>query len=191
MKTSRYFSALISSYQAEIDDLSTDSEGKNVLASRLKTKRKQVPQLLMMLSSAPEMVAAAFHGAFGFKQRKPIEALVAKEGHFPAWATLKPALTVEPWADSLIDAVLTSEDGEHFLATTVGLEFLFKHSSEQPVVVQHDDSDDDGQEHEQRDLDDDYLSSDDRVDHEGESNEFDLDKAGADFLADQGFDRKE
>ena len=194
MKTSRYFSALISSYQAEIDDLSTDSEGKNVLASRLKTKRKQVPQLLMMLASAPEMVAVAFHGAFGFKQRKTMEALVAKEGHFPHWAALKPALTVEPWAESLIDSVLTSADGEHFLATTVGLEFLIKHSSEQAVVVQHEepvDDQDDEQEREQRDVDDGYLSSDDRVDHEGESNEFDLDKAGADFLADQGFDRKE
>lgn len=194
MKTSRFFSSLISSYQAELDDLATDSEGNNVLMSRLKTKRKQVPQLLMMLGSAPEMVAVAFHGAFGFRQRPVLEALVARESKFPGWATLRNALTVEPWAESLIDSVLTSADGEHFLATTVGLEFLYRHGGDlgQPPV--RDESDDDTefeQDQQDRHHDEDYLSSDDRLDDEEGPGEFDLDKAGADFLAEQGFDRKE
>ena len=197
MKISRYFGGLSSSYQAELDDLRTDSEGNNVLKSRLNTKRKQMQQLLPMMKFAPEMVAAAFHGGFIFKQKKMLEALVAKEtGSLPGWATLQHAVTVESWAESLIAIVLTDPAGEHFLATTVGLEFLMKHGHEATAQVQEQlDADDEDLEHEQEELDHDrneeMLSSDDVISHEGEANEFDLDKAGADFLAEQGFDRKE
>ena len=54
MKLSRYFANLSQTYQAELDDLKTDSEGKNVLEARLAKKREQVPQLLMMLSFSPQ-----------------------------------------------------------------------------------------------------------------------------------------
>ena len=198
MKTSRYFANLTSSYQAELDDLRTDSEGNNVLKARLAKKREQVPQLLMMMQSAPEMVAVAFHGGFAFKQNKVLEALIAKEsGRLPTWDALKSALTVEPWAESLVKSVLTDPEGDHFLATTVGLEFLHKrgHASASAQEEQH--QDDENQEHEfeydheDHDRNEDYLNSDDRISDEGQSNEFDLDKAGADFLAEQGFDRKE
>jgi hypothetical protein len=200
LKTSRYFANLISTYQAELDDLRTDSEGNNVLKARLARKREQVPQLLMMMQSAPEMVAVAFHGGFGFKQSKLLETLVAKEsGRLLAWEALQPALTIEPWAQSLIKSVLTDPDGEHFLATTVGLEFLLKrkHTSNAAQDEQHQNDEDHDDEHnhddvqEDHDRNDDYLSSDDRISDEGEGSEFDLDRAGADFLAEQGFDRKE
>lgn len=197
MKISRYFGGLSASYQAELDDLRTDSEGNNVLKARLNTKRKQMQQLLPMMKFAPEMVAAAFHGGFIFKQKKTLEALVAKEsGSLPGWATLQNAVTVESWAESLIAIVLTDPAGEHFLATTVGLEFLIKHGHESTApVAEKLDQDEEDLEHEQEELDHDRyeesLSSDDVISHEGESNEFDLDKAGADFLAEQGFDRKE
>jgi len=197
LKISRYFGGLASSYQAELDDLRTDSEGNNVLKARLNTKRKQMQQLLPMMKFAPEMVAAAFHGGFTFKQKKTLEALVARESpSLPGWATLQHALTVEPWAEGLIAIVLTDPAGEHFLATTVGLEFLMKHGHESTApVAEKLDQDDEDLEHEQDELDHDHneelLSSDDVISHEGESNEFDLDKAGADFLAEQGFDRKE
>ena len=61
-KLSRYFANLTSSYNAELDDLRTDSEGNNVLKARLAKKREQVPQLLMMMECAPEMVAVALRG---------------------------------------------------------------------------------------------------------------------------------
>jgi len=200
LKTSRYFANLISSYQAELDDLRTDSEGKNVLKARLAKKREQVPQLLTMMQFAPEMVAAAFHGGFAFKQIKVLEALVAKEsGRLTAWEALKNALTIEPWAESLIKTVLTDPEGDHFLATTVGLEFLLKrgHAAAAAQEQQHQNGEDpeDDNEHENaqedHDRNEDYLNSDDRISHEGETHEFDLDRAGADFLAEQGFDRKE
>lgn len=192
MKTSRYFASLTSSYQAELDDLRTDSEGTNVLRARLTKKREQVPQLLMMMQSAPEMVAVAFHGGFTFKNNKTLELLVSKEqGRLLPWDLLKTAVVVEPWAESLIKAVLGDPDGEHFLATTVGLEFLQKHGH-----TPHSQADDEHEQEEEELRDDheaneDYLNSDDRISDEGESTEFDLDRAGADFLAEQGFDRKE
>ena len=193
MNISRYFSALISSYQAELDDLSTDSEGNNVLKARLAAKRSQVGQLLMMMDSAPEMVAVAFHGAFGFTEVKVIQALVAKESkHLPDWVSLKLALRIEPWAEPLIKTVLTDPVGQHFLATTVGLEYLLKHGVERsaPVVEPEDQDEEEDQEVLDHDRNEDYLSSDDVVNYEGETHEFDLDKAGAEFLAEQGFDRK-
>ncbi len=188
MKISRYFANLNSSYQAELDDLCTDSEGNNVLRARLNKKREQVPQLLMMMDSAPEMVAVAFHGGFVFKETKTLEKLVGKErGGLLTWEALKSAVTVEPWAEKLVKTVLTDPHGEHFLATTVGLEFLYKHSPATPLAQDGQDEDDS----EDRDQSEDYLNSDDRLDDEGEGTEFDLDKAGADFLAEHGFDRKE
>ena len=195
MKTSRYFANLKSTYQAELDDLRTDSEGKNVLSARLQKKREQVPQLLMMMQSAPEMVAVAFHGGFTFKQIKTVENLVTKEfNKLPEWESLKGAVVIEPWAENLIKTVLTDPDGESFLATTLGLEFLYKHGNERVAPISDDEqNDDEEQQKEDRDLDDHegYLNSDDRVADEGESTEMDLDKAGADWLAEQGFDRKD
>lgn len=192
MKISRYFANLKSSYQAELDDLRTDSEGNNVLKARLAKKREQVPQLLMMMQSAPEMVAVAFHGGFGFTHSKTLESLVAKEkNRLLSWESLKPALTIEPWAESLIKSVLTDPEGEHFLATTVGLEFLYKHGNAAAPAQDERNQDEEDELREDREDNEDYLNSDDRISDEGESTEFDLDKAGADFLAEQGFDRKE
>ena len=199
MKTSRYFANLKSSYQAELDDLRTDSEGNNILKTRLAKKREQVPQLLMMMQSAPEMVAVAFHGGFTFKQTKTLENLVAKElNRLPAWESVRSAVVIEPWVEGLIKTVLADPDGESFLVTTLGLEFLLKHGNERSASTS-DEAQSDGQDRldEDRDPDDTgddnegYLNSDDRVGDEGESTEFDLDKAGADWLAEQGFDRKE
>ena len=196
MKLSRYFANLSQTYQAELDDLKTDSEGKNVLDARLAKKREQVPQLLMMLSFSPEMVAVAFHGGFSFKETLTLEQLINKEPNkFTAWSTLKKAILIAPWAQKLVDCVLTAEDGEAFLITTVGLEYLQRNkasraaspsNAEELEALEQDENgrdDDDNTE--------DYLNSDDRINDEGESTEFDLDKSGADWLAEQGFDRKD
>lgn len=209
MKLSRYFANLISSYNAELDDLRTDSEGKNVLQARLAKKRAQVPQLLMMIESAPEMVSVAFHGGFFFKNAMVLEALVTREENkFPSWETLKKAIILEPWAQALVNVVLTDPAGEAFLITTAGLEYLNRSSSSRSAHPSNSDQDEhdaghdcdneDGDEHHGEhanehddDNNDDYLNSDERVSDEGETTEYDLDKAGANWLAEQGFDRKE
>ena len=61
MKISRYFRDLRNAYEAELDDLTSDSEGKDVLRRRLADKRKEFGFLVQMVEVAPEMVAVVFH----------------------------------------------------------------------------------------------------------------------------------
>lgn len=193
LKLSRYFANLTKSYNAELDDLRTDSEGNNVLKARLAKKREQLPQLLMMLEFSPEMVAVAFHGAFFFRNSLALEALITKEANkFPAWATLSKAIVIEPWAQTLVDTVLTDPNGERFLITTVGLEYLNRgNQTRAGQVAEATEATEIEDEEEEQDDHNADLDSDERVSDEGEDTEYDLDKAGADWLAEQGFDRKE
>jgi hypothetical protein len=204
---SRFFSELKLAYDAELDDLRSDSEGNNVLNARLTQKRQQVPQLLMMLQSNPEMVAVAFHGGITFKNTMALESLITKDvSKFPAWATLKSALVLEPWAQKLADVVLTDPEGATFLTTMAGLEYLNKSTQSRAASAslsfEYDDQSldfDDRYEDENNDQSDNnesgheehYLDSDELGGDEGEDTEHDLDQAGADWLAGQGFDRKE
>ena len=57
MQKSEFFDALSSMYEAEMDDLLSDSDGKNVLARRLQTKRDQLADLLPMMDFAPNLAA--------------------------------------------------------------------------------------------------------------------------------------
>ena len=42
MKISPFFRSLRSSYQAELDDMAFDSEGRNILQQRLTQRRKEI-----------------------------------------------------------------------------------------------------------------------------------------------------
>jgi hypothetical protein len=177
VKTSPFFKNLYSLYDAEIDDLSTDSSGANVLNTRLNQKRKQLAQLLPMLAFSPEMVVPAFHGAFRFKAARVMESTVAAhEDRLPDWATVSAALTLADWAEPLVATVLASEGGDAFLVQAAGLEYLMTHhvNSAAPVASESE-SDDDGENH---------------SDGSGESAEDgDLAEAGDAWMAEQGFDR--
>lgn len=97
MKLSRYFHELMLVYKAELDDLRTDSEGKDVLRHRLKEKREQLPFLLPMMEENPEMLFSAFHGAFLFMNPLTLENLTSKEVHqLPEWKSLASAVKLEP-----------------------------------------------------------------------------------------------
>ncbi|MES2934513.1 MAG: hypothetical protein V4805_13615 [Pseudomonadota bacterium] len=185
MKLSRFFQNFRSAYDAELDDLRTDSEGKDVLKSRLMQKRAQVPLLMSMIQCNPEMVAVAFHGGIKFRKAAVMDALVQKEANkFPTWAWLSSALILEPWAAKLADAVLEDSAGEEFLIVVAGLEYLNQGGgafSKQTASAEQDE-DEGNEEHEERD--------ESGLSDEGEDNPYDLDEAGADWLADQGFDRK-
>lgn len=67
MTISPFFKHLRTSYQAELDDLTSDSEGKDVLKKRLAEKRKELDFLKQMIELSPEMVAVVFHDAFKVK----------------------------------------------------------------------------------------------------------------------------
>ena len=107
MNLSPFFRNLRSAYQAELDDLTQDSEGKNVLRKRLADKRKEIGFLAQMIELSPEMVAVVFHQGFRFTTPAALDKLVGLQPKaFPDWATLSSAVTLEPWAHSLAEVVL-------------------------------------------------------------------------------------
>jgi hypothetical protein len=185
MKLSRYFRDHSESYHAEIDDLTSDSEGKDVLAKRLAEKRKQLDFLVMMMEESPEMLAVVFHQGFGFPNLKAMDALVGKEMEdFPDWDVLSPRITVAPWAVKLVARVLQEPMGEIFMAAAVGLEYLHSHANGSIAPASdEEDSDDDNDDH-----DDSNEDEDGNRDETGDGRN--LDEAGGDWMEAQGFDRK-
>jgi hypothetical protein len=179
VKKSYYFAELSSSYDAEIQDLLSDSEGKSALKHRLDEKRRELKSLLPMVEFSPEMVVPVFYDAFSFANPKAMMAVVDCEpddGDFPGWDDVSPLVTVAPWAAPYLAAVLADRAGPEFMVTAASLEFIrqFDHSAPQPVA--EDDEDADG---ERRD-------DDDGRDDDGEDR--DLAEAGDDWLGEQGFD---
>ena len=176
MKLSPFFSDLSSSYGYEIEDLTYDSAGGNVLASRLKVKRDQFAGLLPMCEFDPVMVASAFRGGFRFESRAVFDQLVATHpDDFPAWEAVAQAVGLETWADTLARQALASPGGERFMLIAAGLEYISSGpgAGPQPQAEPAAETEED---HEARDDD-----SDDRPD---------LGEAGEDYLSDQGFDRR-
>lgn len=127
MSMSAFFRALRSSYQAEIDDLSTDSEGRDVLRQRLLEKRSQIAFLRQMMESSPEMVAVAFHGGFHFELPAVMDHLLTLESdEFPDWDSLADAVQLTPWAKDLASTLLKEPQGAWFMTVAAALEYLYQ-----------------------------------------------------------------
>ena len=62
MKLSPYFHDLRSAYQAELDDLVSDSEGNDVLRKRLAEKRNEIAFLVQMMELARRAGSRQTHG---------------------------------------------------------------------------------------------------------------------------------
>jgi len=186
MKLSPYFHDLRSAYQAELDDLLSDSEGKDVLRRRLAEKRGEIAFLAKMIELAPEMVAPVFHGAFRFAQPAAVQHLLAlPQEAVPGWQDLAHAVTLEPWAQSLAQTVLREPQGARFMTVAAVLEYLHLHARMAPDAHVPDEPQEDAAEH-----DDDYnaLSADDAVEAQSDH---DREEAGSEWLAEAGFDRKD
>ena len=111
MKLSPYFYDLRSAYQAELDDLVSDSEGKDVLRKRLAEKRNEIAFLVQMMELAPEMVAVVFHQGFRFTKPAVVEHLLSLPvDELPDWHSLSPAI-----AEALMRAI--AKDPEARFAT--------------------------------------------------------------------------
>ncbi|MEC5386872.1 hypothetical protein VVD49_14150 [Uliginosibacterium sp. H3] len=193
MRISHYFEDLLSAYSAELEDLQTDSEGKNVLPARLKEKRSQFSALLSMIDFAPEMVAPVFHGGISFINPHALTLLSSNEpDEFPLWDELEDAVRFETWAEMLAIAALREPGGEQFMTTVICLEFLHERDAAKSasktaaaaVSAAHDDGEQEGdkeeQDHDAHERDDDF-----------DGDERDLDEAGAGWMEEQGFDRRE
>lgn len=174
MKKSPYFQELSSAYNAEIDDLNSDSEGKVVLSARLKEKRKQLDTLVQMIEFSPEMVLPVFYGAFSFGNRQLISHAIRCEpddDDFPAWDQLLPSLTLADWAMPLAERMLLARGGDQFMVIAAASEFMRTHdrAAPMPVAVEKNDFDEE-------------------LDENAEAD--DLGEAGADWLSEQGFDSR-
>ena len=187
MSISPFFQQLRSAYEAELDDLSSDSEGRNVLRQRLTEKRKEIGFLVQMIELSPEMVAVMFHQGFRFKLPAVMEQLLATESEeLPEWDSLADAVQLTPWAQDLAQVILKAPKGEWFLTVTAGLEYMYGKPDPRaaaPTAEDEEDGENEGDD-----------ERDDGVD------EFDLDEeqdararedAGADWMVEQGFDRKD
>ncbi len=179
MKLSPFFSDLSSSYGYEIEDLTYDSAGENVLASRLKVKRDQFADLMQMCEFDPVMVASAFRGGFQFDVKTVFDQLVAAHpDDFPAWEDVAKAVALEPWAGALAQHALASPGGERFMLIAAGLEYILSGSGAGTPVEAGPAAEPADSEGQRGDGDED---SDDSPD---------LAEAGEDYLSEQGFDRR-
>ena len=177
MNISTFFTDLRSAYEAELDDLSQDSEGKDVLKKRLADKRGEIEFLVKMMELSPEMVAVVFHQAFSFSAPAVMDDLLGFEAdELPDWTSLAKDIQIAPWAQDLAEKVLTEPGGEWFLTVAAALEYM----AGKPVanVAQNEEKDEDDEE----ELDGD---ADERADAKARK------QAGDDWMAEQGFDRKD
>ena len=202
MRLSHYFEDLTKSYHTELEDMQLDSEGKNVLRARLEQKRAQFATLMPMIEFAPEMVAVAFHGRMKFSNLHAMAQLAACEpDEFPDWNTLRAVVGFDPIASALVKVALAEPGGEQFMITSACLEYLHgKHDGRDANAGVSADDPDEGAD----DSDDNHDGATqagesgkrEDGDHEDERDEDhlfdgDLDKGGADWMAEQGFDRKD
>ena len=172
MKKSYYFAELAEAYDAEIQDLLSDSEGKSALKTRLKEKRQELSAILPMIEFAPEMVVPVFYDGFSFTNPKALASIVQCEpddGDFPDWESCSALLKLQDWAKPYVDSVLTESAGESFMVTAACLEYLRLFDTSAQTA---------GDDREKEEKDEDEDDEDAR----------DLAEAGDDWLGQQGFD---
>ena len=208
MTISPFFRNLRTAYQAEIDDLAFDSDGRNVLAQRLKQRRKELSFLISMLELSPEMVAVVLHKAFTYKLPGAMEHVLRHEADdLPEWDSVADTVTIAPWAEDLVTQILQQPQGAWFMTLAAALEYLYGRPQRQSGAARdthHDDthdSDEEGSDNDANAAD----NTDDNENHSGRRNNLSddpnddndsddarsLEDAGADWMAEQGFDRKE
>lgn len=191
MHVSPFFRNLRTAYLAELDDMRQDSEGANVLDRRLAERRKEIGFLVAMLELSPEMVAVVLHKAFQFRSGPAMERLLSCEaGNLTAWDSLSENIVVAPWAQATVQQLRKHPAGDNFLSVAAALEYMV--GSTRPAgesMAPGDDADDaDTEREDDEDMDARQpLSADDIDDADAQSRE----EARADWMAEQGFDRKE
>ena len=189
MAISRFFRELRTGYQSEIDDLISDSEGKNVLKKRLAEKHSQLKFLLQMIEFNPEMVAVIFHQGFIFRGKNTLEYLVSQDADdLPSWDQISEAVGLLPWAQNIADQVLLEPEGERLMVLAVGLEYLHQQVDHSHSFTNTNEDDDDESDNDNLYQDEDtVLNSDDAQEIDPKTRE----QQGADWMEQQGFDRKD
>jgi len=174
MNISPYFRNLRSAYFAELDDLTFDSEGLHILDKRLAQRRKEMEFLVHMMEISPEMVAVVFHKGFRFTSLSAMDDLLSREPEsLPEWDSLADAIEMAPWTQELVHVLQKQPMGEWFLTVAAALEYMYN-KPEHPQATSADDEEQDGE-------------GEDADEMEARTRE----EAAADWMVEQGFDRKE
>jgi len=191
MHVSPFFHNLRSAYLAELDDMRHDSEGQYVLDRRLAERRSEVAFLVSMLEVAPEMVAVVLHKAFSFRSAPAMDRLLACEPEdLTGWESLQGSVDVAPWARATVQLLREQAAGDHFLSVAAALEYMAGSPRHAPAPADDGDDTEEDADHAGDDHDADEgqpLSADDLDDADGRTRE----EARADWMAGQGFDRKD
>jgi hypothetical protein len=152
-----------------------------------------------MMGSNPEMVAVAFHEGFRFMNPLVMESLLSKEpNQHPSWKELSATVKLEPWAEPLGVIVLKDTGGDAFMVVAACLEYMNKSKQSRHTSLSNvaDSDEEDNSENEANDelkedgdLDGNYGRH--GRDDGDDGDDYDLGEAGSDWLAEQGFDRKD
>ena len=192
MSTSSFFHNLRASYQSELDDLRTDSEGHDVLRKRLAEKRREMGFLVKMMELSPEMVAVVLHQAFRFTRPAVMDHVVAQDAdELPEWDSIKDSIELAPWAGAIVQTILEEPMGEWFMTIAAALEYLQHKPLTAAERAQVEDDDEDGRE-DRDEVRNERHDDNHTEDHdEEESGARAREEAGNDWLAEQGFDRRD
>jgi len=190
MSISPFFLNLRSAHRSEMDDLTFDSDGRDVLRQRLAEKRQEIGFLVQMMELSPEMVAVVFHQGFVFRQPAVMDHLLSHDAdEFPQWSSVSGGIDLAPWARDLAQVVLQAPGGERFLTVAAGLHYMAgKPDAASAVQNGNDGLDDEGVDEEGDDRQDEFDADEDG-DEPGDARA--RKEAGADWLVEQGFDRKD
>jgi hypothetical protein len=192
MNITPFFRNLRSSYQSELDDMTFDSDGKDILRQRLAQRRKEIDFLLNMMESAPEMVAVAFHQGFKFTRPSVMDHVLSQDSdELPEWDALADSVELMPWAKELSKLVLAQPTGGNFLVIAAGLEYMYHRPDASMARASENDEDEDDEEYSEREGDHDGDDRPDPLDSDDARDAKQREEAGADWMVEQGFDRKD
>ena len=182
MSISPFFQELRSAYQAELDDLNSDSEGHYILDKRLAEKRKELDFLLQMMDLSPEMVAVVLHQAFEFHEPELMAHFITRDADdLLSWDALSEGVRIASWAQPIVDKILAEPVGAWFMTVAAALEYM--HGTPMRASAPSNDADAD------EDLENVERGDQHEQDEEREARE--REEAGNAWMVEQGFDSKE
>jgi len=182
MSISPFFQELRAAYQAELDDLNSDSEGHYILDKRLAEKRKELDFLLQMMDLNPEMVAVVLHQAFEFHAPELMAHFITRDADdLLSWEALSEGVRIAPWAQPMVKQILAEPVGAWFMTVAAALEYM--HGTPMQDIAQSNaaDADEDLQ----------NVERGDQAEQDEEREAREREEAGNAWMVEQGFDSKE
>ncbi len=182
MSISPFFQELRSAYQAELDDLNSDSEGHYILDKRLAEKRKELDFLLQMMDLNPEMVAVVLHQAFEFTEPELMDHFITLDADdLLSWDTLSEGVRIASWAQHIVDQILAEPVGAWFMSVAAALEYMHGTPMRRSTGSADADADEDLE----------NVERGDQAESDEERDAREREEAGNAWMVEQGFDSKE